>query len=322
MANTTKEQNVVDIVGVSLKAREAGLPYVPQNDPAYAFGEHTYDVASDLLENKAVILTGHAGVGKSSLFLQIAAQIGQPVVRANLNGQMSVSDFVGGWKIKGGETIWVDGVLTQAMRLGYWLVLDEIDCAEPNILAALNTVTEPLSTGTPHRILTLKEKDHEIVQAHEHFRIMGTANTVGAMGSFRHIYQGTNVMNEAFLDRFRVYLVKYLAPEKEVEVLMGRYNSRGLSKPLAEKMVEIANLIRSAFTREEIRSSFSMRRLFDWIEQTIRHAKNPKYPIALDRVLYAAEAVIFSKIPVTEDVEVIKNLITKVLGAKFKAPIE
>ena len=71
---------------------------------------------------------------------QIAARANQGMLRSNLNGQTTIGDFVGLWTVKGGETVWVDGVLPKAMREGIWLVLDEIDFAEPAILSVINSV--------------------------------------------------------------------------------------------------------------------------------------------------------------------------------------
>ena len=154
------------------------------------------------------MLIGHTGAGKTSLIEQVAARAQHGVVRSNMNGQTTVGDFVGFWTVKGGETMWVDGVLPTAMREGLWLIVDEIDFAEPSILAALTAVLEP------HGRLTLKEKGNEVVAPHPAFRLFATANAVGAMSQFRHLYQGANLMNEAFLDRWRVYLLDYLSPAR------------------------------------------------------------------------------------------------------------
>ena len=68
-----------------------------------------------------------------------------------MNGQTTVGDFVGFWTVKGGETMWVDGVLPTAMREGLWLIVDELDFAEPSILAVLTAVLEPQRSTAPER---------------------------------------------------------------------------------------------------------------------------------------------------------------------------
>ncbi|WGS54848.1 AAA family ATPase [Paraburkholderia sp. D15] len=238
-------------------------PLVPRINPAYLFSERFNDIVEDIVENRRVMLIGHTGAGKTSLIEQVAARSRHGVLRSNMNGQTTVGDFVGFWTVKGGETLWVDGVLPTAMREGLWLIVDEIDFAEPSILAALTAVLEPQGR------LVLKEKGNEIVAPHPAFRLFATANAVGAMSQFRHLYQGANLMNEAFLDRWRVYLLDYLTPAEEADVLM-RTLAPHMTRPLAVTLAAIAADCRAAFAREDLSSAFSTRRLLDWAELMLR----------------------------------------------------
>jgi cobaltochelatase CobS len=238
-------------------------PLVPRVNPAYLFSERFNDIVEDIVENRRVMLIGHTGAGKTSLIEQVAARSHYGVLRSNMNGQTTVGDFVGFWTVKGGETIWVDGVLPTAMREGIWLIVDEIDFAEPSILAALTAVLEP------HGRLVLKEKGNEIVAPHPAFRLFATANAVGAMSQFRHLYQGANLMNEAFLDRWRVYMLDYLTPAEEADVLM-RTLAPHMTRALATTLAAIAADCRAAFAREDLSSAFSTRRLLDWAELMLR----------------------------------------------------
>ena len=238
-------------------------PLVPRVNPAYLFSERFNDIVEDIVENKRVMLIGHTGAGKTSLIEQVAARAQHGVVRSNMNGQTTVGDFVGFWTVKGGETLWVDGVLPTAMREGHWLIVDEIDFAEPSILAALTAVLEP------HGHLVLKEKGNETVAPHPAFRLFATANAVGAMSQFRHLYQGANLMNEAFLDRWRVYLLDYLTPAEEADVLL-RTLAPNMTRALAITLAAIAADCRAAFAREDLSSAFSTRRLLDWAELMLR----------------------------------------------------
>ncbi len=285
------------------------LLLIPKINPAYHFGNIAEEVGFDLSEKRKVLLTGHMGCGKTSLFEQLAAQMNQPVIRANMNGQTSISDFVGFWTAKGGETVWVDGALPLAMRNGYWLVIDELDFAEPSILSVLNSVAE--KDGK----LFLKEKGHEIVTPHNQFRLVATANTAGVMESCRHIYQGANILNRALLDRFRVYHVDYLNAQQEAKVLTNTV--KDLPLDVAQTLVKLANDVRAAFNNEELGSTFSLRQLIDFAELMTR--KRDKYKgggkAPNEMIMESAEICIYSKVS-REDGEVIKAMVTKTLLKK------
>ncbi|QQC65718.1 AAA family ATPase [Paraburkholderia ginsengisoli] len=267
-ASTAKQRPRADS-GETVRIAQVEVPcgvggaLVPPVNAAYLFPARFNDIVEDVVENRRVMLIGHTGAGKTSLIEQIAARSRHGVLRSNMNGQTTVGDFVGFWTVKGGETLWVDGVLPTAMREGLWLIVDEIDFAEPSILAALTAVLEP------HGRLVLKEKGNEIVAPHPSFRLFATANAVGAMSQFRHLYQGANLMNEAFLDRWRVYLLDYLTPAEEADVLM-RTLAPNMTRTLATTLAAIAADCRAAFAREDLSSAFSTRRLLDWAELMLR----------------------------------------------------
>ncbi|WP_345816366.1 AAA family ATPase [Paraburkholderia sp. PREW-6R] len=250
-------------VGTVQVPRGVAHPLVPRVNPAYLFPARFDDIVQDIVENRRVMLIGHTGAGKTSLIEQVAARSLHGVLRANMNGQTTAGDFVGFWTVKGGETLWVDGVLPTAMREGHWLIVDEIDFAEPSILAALTAVLEP------HGRLVLKERGNEIVAPHPAFRLFATANAVGAMSQFRHLYQGANLMNEAFLDRWRVHMLDYLTPAEESDVLV-RTLAPHMTRALAATLAAIAADCRAAFAREDLSSAFSTRRLLDWAELMLR----------------------------------------------------
>jgi cobaltochelatase CobS len=285
----TNEATAV-IGGVDI-AIGCGGPLVPRLNPAHLFPERFGDILQDIAENRRVLLIGHTGAGKTSLIEQVAARSQHGVLRANMNGQTTIGDFVGFWTVKGGETLWVDGVLPTAMREGLWLVVDEIDFAEPSILAVLTAVLEP------HGRLLLKEKGNELVAPHPSFRLFATANAVGAMSVYRHLYQGANLMNEAFLDRWRVYLMDYLSPDEEAEVLVRTLGAR-FTRPMAATLAAIAADCRAAFAREDLASAFSTRRLLDWAVLMLRSGDPER----------AAGPAIYAKVS-AEDAALIRSII-------------
>ncbi|SAK79906.1 ATPase AAA_5 [Caballeronia hypogeia] len=288
---STDELRVIHRIGnVSLPVGNGG-PLVPPLNPSYLFAARSENVLWDIVENRRILLIGHTGTGKTSLIEQVAAHTNQGVLRSNMNGQTTVGDFVGFWTVKGGETIWVDGVLPTAMREGLWLIVDEVDFAEPAILAVLTAVLEPGGR------LLLKEKGNEVVVPHPSFRLFATANAVGAMGEYRHLYQGANVMNEAFLDRWRVHQIDYLSPANEALVLVRTFGER-LTPAMAQTLASIAADCRDAFAREDLAGAFSTRRLLDWTELMLR-TSDPEL---------AAGSTIYAKVS-AEDAALIRNII-------------
>lgn len=290
--NTSTTKPTQKLIEIDLP-RGTHASQAPKINPTYIFPEKAVDVMQDIRESRKVMLIGHTGCGKTSMIEQIASRIEQGVLRVNMNGQTTISDFVGFWTVKAGQTEWVDGALPTAMRQGLWLIVDEIDCADPSILAALNAVLEPGGK------LMLKERGAELVEPHENFRMFATANAVGSMSCFRHLYQGTNLMNEAFLDRWRVYRVDYLGMEQEARAIFGALGAT-LDIKQCERMARVAQMARRAFEREEIGCTFSTRRLIDWAEMMGR-GKSP---------LVAARDAIHPKIA-AEDAEFLEAIINQ-----------
>ena len=278
------------VAGVSVPTGQGG-DLVPSLNTAFLFSAVAGDVLSDILENRRIMLIGHTGSGKTSLIEQIAARSQNGVLRANMNGQTTVGDFVGFWTVKGGETVWIDGVLPTAMRQGLWLIIDEIDFAEPAILAILTAVLEPGGR------LMVKEKGNEVLTPHSAFRLFATANAAGTMSRYRHLYQGANLLNEAFLDRWRVYLIDYLSAAEESDVLVQTLPE--LTRPMADTLAAIASDCRAAFLREDISTTFSTRRLLDWTALMLRNGDPER----------AAGPVIYSKLN-DDDAAVVRGIIS------------
>jgi len=222
-------------------------------------------ILDDALEhNDRILLVGHCGVGKTSSVEQLAARENRALRRVNLNGQTTISDLVGQWIAKDGETVWVDGILPQAMKNGHWLILDEIDFAQPEVLAVLHPVLEDCG------YLVLQEKDGEIVRPERGFRVVGTANSIGADADDRGLYQGTGVMNEAFLDRWST-VVKVKWPPQEIEATILMKRVPGLPASVAALIVRVANEVRASFDKRDVFTTFSPRKCLQWADKSLRY---------------------------------------------------
>lgn len=201
----------------------------------------------------AVLMIGETGTGKTSLVRELAKEHKKEFSRVNLNGQTGVDEFVGRWLLKNGETIWQDGILTQAMRAGKWLVVDEINAALPEILFVLQSVLdgESLTEG----YLVLAEKDGEVVHPHEDFRLFATMNPPGE-------YSGTKDLNKAQLSRYGTVIeIGYVSPEIEREILIERVQ---ISEADATIMADYANNVRKLKAASQVFFAISTRDLLAW----------------------------------------------------------
>lgn len=237
---------------------------VPRINPDYRFQPFLADIIDSIHQGQSVLLTGGAGVGKTTHITQLASRIHQPLLRINFNGETRMSDLIGKIHVVNGETKWLDGVLPMAMRRGWWLLLDELDFAEPAVLSLLHPVLEDES------ILVLKENNGEIIRPHPNFRIFATANSIGAMSDRASDFGGTNTMNEAFLDRWQVMLVNNLPVKEEIQILKNA--APGIKTQYAKKIAEFSKKARDGSF--DFTASFSTRKAIAWAKKTALH-RNP-----------------------------------------------
>lgn len=238
---------------------------VPEHDDYYEPDEDmTESLALALQHDIPVMLVGPTGCGKTTGVEELAAMVNWPIAnggRIDLTGDFRVADFLGEKILEvdpaTGQTIvaFKDGILPQAMQKGHLMLLDEVDAAPPGILFALQSVLEP------KRTLVLTADSGRLVKADPRFRIVCTANTIGK-GDDTELYTGTNILNEAFLDRFGIVIQQdYLPANKEVDVIVAKTK---VSESVVKLMVRVANQVRKAFKDEECFCTFSTRRLLNW----------------------------------------------------------
>lgn len=206
-------------------------------------------VAIVTARNMPCLLIGETGTGKTSIVRHLASNTNNAFVRVNHNGGTSIEDILGRYIINTkGETEWVDGVLIEAMKNGYWFLADEINAASPEV----NFVYHALLDDDAKVVLV--EKGHEVVEPHPNFRFFGAMNPP-------QDYAGTKELNKALLSRFAVVRVDFAPPKTEQKILVERV---GVAPEVAEKMVKFAAEIRVNHSKEEMRFVLSTRDLLMW----------------------------------------------------------
>lgn len=286
-----------DVAGTPMTARfGVSHPLIPAPDPTFVWTEPCRDVAEAIEHNERVFLYGPSGTGKSSLVRQIAAMVQRPVRRVSLNGETSVSDFVGHWTVNDQrQTVFVKGILPTAMLSGHILQLDEVDAMQPEIGFILQQVLEP----DGHLLLTDTGED---IAPHADFRLVATANTLG-FGSDSGLYaSGTHVLNFSWLDRWDVVVhIDYLPAIDEVRLLKARFPT--IQESLLICLVTAAGDLRKAHAEEQLTTTVTTRRL---LALCARLARGHELPRALQTTL-------LNKVP-AEDRKVIAETIDHHVG--------
>ena len=193
-------------------------------------------------------ITGLSGNGKTFGVEQACAQLKRELIRVNITIETDDDDLIGGFRLVDGSTVWHNGPVIEALERGAVLLLDEIDLASNKILC-LQSILEG-------RGVFLK-KIGKWVKPAAGFNVVATANTKGK-GSDDGRFIGTNVLNEAFLERFPVTFEQdYPSPAIETKIL-DRISSE---KEFNKRLVDWADIIRKTFYDGGIEEIISTRRL-------------------------------------------------------------
>ena len=228
---------------------------VPDKDPNYVPFGNFADVKK-IISSKMfypTFITGLSGNGKTFSVEQACAQLKRELIRVNITIETDEDDLIGGFRLVNGETVWHDGPVIQALNRGAILLLDEVDLASNKILC-LQSILEGKGV--------FLKKVGRFVKPANGFNIFATANTKGK-GSDDGRFIGTNVLNEAFLERFALTFEQdYPTPKTEQNILEKVAANYGcLDKKFCENLATWGDIIRRTFKDGGIDEVISIRRL-------------------------------------------------------------
>ena len=228
---------------------------VPKKDPIFVpFGNYT-DVKSIIKSNRfyPIFITGLSGNGKTMGVIQSCAEAKKELIRVNITIETDEDDLLGGYRLKDGQTVWQNGPVIEAMERGALLLLDEVDLASNKIMCL-----QPILEGSGVYV----KKINKFVKPKNGFNIVATANTKG-QGSEDGKFIGTNILNDAFLERFPVtFEQKYPSVAIEKKILTNTLKAAGKSdKAFIEKLTTWADVIRKTFFDGGVDEIISTRRL-------------------------------------------------------------
>tara|TARA_B100000242_G_scaffold33976_2_gene20270 strand:+ start:56 stop:1234 length:1179 start_codon:yes stop_codon:yes gene_type:complete len=200
-----------------------------------------------------VFITGLSGNGKTLMVEQICAKLKKELFRVNITIETDEDDLIGSNTLINGNIVFKEGPVLKAMRKGAVLLLDEVDLASNKIMC-LQSILE----GGGYLI----KKTGEFVKPADGFTVVATANTKGK-GSEDGRFIGTNILNEAFLERFAICLEQEYPPvTTEKKIVKGDFAILGVNDDeFANKLVDWADVIRKSFYEGAVDEVISTRRL-------------------------------------------------------------
>ena len=258
VASSDAQVNLQPAPKVSLSVETTAFTenLVPAVDPLFVpFGNFTK--IKQIISSKMfypVYVTGLSGNGKTFGIEQACAQARREVIRINFTVETDEDDLIGGFRLIDGDTKFFKGPIINAMEKGAVALLDELDLANPAKVMCLQSILE----GKGYFI----KKTGEFIKPAPGFTVIATANTKGK-GSDDGRFIGTNVMNEAFLERFPITVEQEYPPVATEKKILGKvFTDLGVSDDgFVAKLVDWADIIRKTFYDGGVDEIISTRRL-------------------------------------------------------------
>lgn len=257
------------IGNVRLPINQNPNPYLPHNSNIVGNQHELETIAMGVKNNLPVLLIGDTGTGKTSFIRHLAFKTNNGFRRLNLNGSTTTDELVGHYVVdeKANGMRWVKGVLYEAMEMGYWLLLDELNAGLPEVLFVLQSVLDD------DHFLVVAEHENEIIRPHENFRIFATMNP-----SLE--YAGTRDLNKALLSRFPI-VIQTNYPEAVHEIEIIKTHCPSVKDPEVNTMVRVAEDIRKGKKQNTISFICSTRELINWAKLTEEIGLKPAAELAI-----------------------------------------
>ena len=239
---------------------------VPSKDPVFVPWGYFKDIQKIVSSKQfyPIFITGLSGNGKTMNVSQACAQTKRECIRVNITIETDEDDLLGGYRLQDGQTVWQNGPVIEAMQRGAILLLDEIDLASNKIMCL-----QPILEGNG----VFLKKINKFIKPALGFNVIATANTKG-QGSEDGKFIGTNILNEAFLERFPI-TVEQAYPTNKIEskILLNVMSEKGLTKQsdekFAENLITWADIIRKTYYEGGVDEIISTRRLVHIVEAFI-----------------------------------------------------
>ena len=234
---------------------------VPDKDPVFVPWGHFKDIKS-IVASKVfypIFVTGLSGNGKTMNVTQACAATKRECIRVNITIETDEDDLLGGYRLQDGHTVWQNGPVIEAMERGALLLLDEIDLASNKIMCL-----QPILEGNG----VFLKKINKFIKPSKGFNVIATANTKG-QGSDDGKFIGTNILNEAFLERFPITVEQAYPTNKiETKILLNVMAEKGLTATaeFATSLVTWADIIRKTYYEGGVDELISTRRLVHIVE--------------------------------------------------------
>jgi len=236
---------------------------IPEKDPVFVPWGSFKDIKK-IVSSKMfypIFVTGLSGNGKTMNVSQACAATNRECIRVNITIETDEDDLLGGYRLQDGQTVWQNGPVVEAMERGALLLLDEIDLASNKIMCL-----QPILEGNG----VFLKKINRFVKPAKGFNVIATANTKG-QGSDDGKFIGTNILNEAFLERFPITIEQAYPTNKiEEKILLNVMSDKGLSSAVdsefAKSLVTWADIIRKTYYEGGVDELISTRRLVHIVE--------------------------------------------------------